>query len=169
MLGLVEEEPGLACLVEPMLRAPEELLAAFEELDRKVVELVRGDPVCGRLMTVPGVGPVTALTFRATVDVPGRFARSRSVGAHFGLTPSGGRITKCRDAMTRTALYAAANVMLTRTRRGSWLKAWAERLSERRGKAKAALARRLGVILHRMWVDGSEFRWSREEGAVAAG
>ena len=172
VLGLVEEEPALACLVEPMVRARAELLAAFDELDGKVHDLVRADPVCRRLMTVPGVGPVTALTFRATVDVPARFARSRSVGAHFGLTPRSGRsgegaegrITKCGDAMTRTALYAAANVMLTRTRRGSWLKAWAERLSERRGKAKAkvALARRLGVVLHRMWVDGSEFRWSRE-------
>ena len=178
VLGLVEGEPGLACLVEPMLRARAELLAAFDELDRKVFDVVRADPVCRRMMTVPGVGPVTALTFRATVDVAARFARSRSVGAHFGLTPrrarsgegkGAGRITKYGDAMTRTALYAAANVMLTRTKRWSWLKAWAERLSERRGKAKAkvALARRLGVILHRMWVDGSEFRWSRE-GDVAA-
>ena len=108
-----------------------------------------------------------------TVDVPARFARSRSVGAHFGLVPrkwqSGeidrmGRISKCGDAMMRTALYEAANVMLTRTTRWSWLKAWAMQVAKRRGlgRAKVALARRLGVIMHRMWSDGSEFCWTRD-------
>ena len=172
ILELIDDRAALACLVEPMLRARAELLAAFNRLHKMVLDAVRGDPVCRRLMTVPGVGPVTALTFRATVDVPARFARSRAVGAHFGLTPrkwqSGeidrmGRISKCGDAMMRTALYEAANVMLTRTKRWSWLKAWAMQVAKRRGQARAkvALARRLGVIMHRMWVDGSEFRWSR--------
>ena len=172
ILELIDDRAALACLVEPMLRARAELLAAFNQLHKMVLDAVRGDPVCRRLMTVPGVGPVTALTFRATVDVPARFARSRAVGAHFGLTPrkwqSGevdrmGRISKCGDAMMRTALYEAANVMLTRTKRWSWLKAWAMQVAKRRGQARAkvALARRLGVIMHRMWVDGSEFRWSR--------
>ena len=121
-------------------------------------------------MTVPGVGPVVALTFRATVDVPARFTRSRDVGAHFGLTPrkhqSGevdrsGRISKWGDAMMRSALYEAAQVLLTRVKRWSTLKAWAAQVSRRRGHKKAivALARRIGVILHRMWVDGTEFDW----------
>lgn len=95
--------------------------------DAHLLEAVRADPVCRRLMTVPGAGPVTALTFRASVDVPSRFARSRSVGAHFGLAPrkwqSGevdrtGRISRCGDAMMRAALYEAANALLGRTRGG---------------------------------------------------
>ena len=181
VLDLVADRPALACLVQPMLRARAELLAAFTELHKMMLDAVRADPVCRRLMTVPGVGPVTALTFRASVDVPARFARSRSVGAHFGLVPrkwqSGeidrmGRISKCGDAMMRTALYEAANVMLTRTTRWSWLKAWAMQVAKRRGqgRAKVALARRLGVIMHRMWTDGSEFCWTRDgaDGAPAA-
>ena len=130
VLDLVADRPALACLVEPMLRARAELMTAFNELHKMMLDAVRADSVCRRLMTVPGVGPVTALTFRATVDVPAHFARSRSVGAHFGLTPrkwqSGeidhmGRISKCGDVMMRTALYDAAHSMLTRTTRWSWL------------------------------------------------
>ena len=176
---LVEDRAALTCLVQPLLRARAELLTAFNELHSMMLHQVRADPVCRRLMTVPGVGPVTALTFRATVDVPARFSRSRSVGAHFGLTPrkwqSGeidhmGRISKCGDAMMRTALYDAAHSMLTRTTRWSWLKAWAMQVAKRRGqeRAKVALARRLGVIMHRMWMDGSEFRWNRGSADAAA-
>jgi transposase len=129
-------------------------------------------------MTTPGVGPVVALTYRATVDVPARFRKSKSVGAVFGLTCSkyqsgeidwSGRISRCGDEMMRTMLYEAAQVMLTRTNKWSWLKAWAMQIARRRGMKKAivALARRLAVILHRIWVDGAEFRWTREQ-AVAA-
>ena len=179
ILELIDDRATLACVVEPMLRARAALLAGFDRLHRMVLDAVRGDAVCRRLMTVPGVGPVTALTFRATVDVPARFARSRAVGAHFGLTPRKwqwgeidrmGRISRCGDKMMRTALYEAANALLTRTRRWSWLKAWAMQVSKRRGmkRAKVALARRLGVVLHRMWVDGSEFRWTRDGAGVAA-
>ena len=84
---LVDDRLALAGMVAPMLRARAELLTAFNELHKMMLHQVRVDPVCRRLKTVPGVGPVTALTFRATVDVPARFARSRAVGAHFGLTP----------------------------------------------------------------------------------
>ena len=121
-------------------------MAAFNQLHKMMLDAVRADPVCRRLMTVPGVGPVTALTFRATVDVPARFARSRTVGVHFGLTPrkwqSGeidrmGRISKCGDVMMQTALYDAAHSMLTRTTRWSWLKAWAMQVAKRRGQERA--------------------------------
>ena len=84
---LVEDRAALAGMVAPMLRARAELLTTFNELHKMVLVAVRADPVCRRMMTIPGVGPVTALTFRATVDVPARFACSRAVGAHFGLTP----------------------------------------------------------------------------------
>jgi transposase len=103
---------------------------------------------------------------------------SKPVGAHFGLAPrrfqSGetdydGRISKCGDAMMRTALYEAAHVLLTRTQKWSWLKAWGMQVARRRGgkKAKVALARRLAVILHRMWTDGTQFRWRKEVHAAA--
>jgi transposase len=125
--------------------------------------------VCRRLMTVPGVGPVVALTYRATVDVPARFRKSKSVGAVFGLTCSRdqsgerdrpGAISRCGDEMMRTMLYEAAQAMLLRSTKWSWLKAWAMQIARWRGMKRAivALARRLAVILHRIWVDGSEFR-----------
>ncbi len=81
ILGLVVERPERACLVKPMLRARAALLAEYVRLHRMMLEAVRADPVCHRLMTVPGVGPVTALTFRTSVEVPSRFARSLAVSA----------------------------------------------------------------------------------------
>ena len=145
-------------------------------LHRRLLAIVRDDDVCRRLMTVPGVGPVVALTYRATVDVPARFRNSKAVGAVFGLTPakyqSGeidrtGAISRCGDEMMRTMLYEAAQSML-RSTKWSWLKAWAMKIARHRGMKKAivALARRLAVIMHRIWVDGAEFRWTRE-GAAA--
>jgi len=120
---------------------------------------------------------VVALTYRATVDVPARFRKSKEVGAVFELTcaryQSGeidwsGRISRCGDEMMRVMLYEAAQSML-RSKKWSWLKAWAMQIARRRGMKKAivALARRLAVIMHRIWVDGTEFRWTREQ-AVAA-
>lgn len=81
-----------------------------------------------------------------------------------------GQISKCGDAMMRTALYEAANSMLSRTTRWSWLKAWAMQVAKRRGRkrAKVALARRLGVIMHRIWMDGTEFQWTRVGANAAA-
>ena len=130
------------------------------------------DEVCRRLMTTPGVGPVVALTYRATVDVPARFRKSKSVGAVFGLTCSkyqsgeidrSGRISRCGDEMMRVMLYEAAQSMLY-SKKWSWLKAWAMQIARRRGMKKAivALARRLAVIMHRIWVDGTAFRWTRD-------
>ena len=107
-------------------------------------------------MTAPGVGAVVALTYRATVDQPQRFVHPRAVGAHIGLTPkryqSGetdydGGVSKCGDALLRTMLYEAANVLLTRGAKWSWLKAWGVRVAQRRGMRRAivAVARRLAV------------------------
>src|SRR5262249_42520171 len=135
------------------------------------------DDVCRRLMTVPGVGPVVALTYRATVDVPARFRNSKAVGAVFGLTPSRyqsgesdrtGGISRGGDEMMRAMLYEAAPILLVRLAKWSWLKAWAIEIARHRGRKKgiAALARRLAVIMHRIWVDGTEFRWTREVAAT---
>ena len=128
-------------------------------------------------MTVPGIGPITALAFHSAIDDPTRFRRSRSVGAYFGLTPrryaSGevdwtGRISKCGDATARAYLFEAAGVLLTRVQKWCALKAWGLRLARRVGfkKAKVAVARKLAVILHRMWCDGTDFIWSSKEAAA---
>jgi transposase len=174
---LVVGQPMLERVAEPMLRAREALRAEYLALHRAVLAIVRGDAVCRRLMTVPGVGALVAVIFTAAVDDPARFRRSRAVGAHFGLTPkryqSGetdvtGGISKVGDATVRTALYEAAHVMLTRSGRFSTLKRWALEVARRRGmrRAKVALARKLATVLHRLWVDGSEFRFGKEAAAA---
>jgi transposase len=133
--------------------------------------------VCRRLMSVPGVGALIAVTFTSAVDNPERFSRSRAVGAHFGLTPkqyqSGatdvtGAVSRVGDPMVRTALYEAAHVLLTRAVRFSALKRWALDVAKRRGmrRAKVALARKLAVMLPRLWIDGTTFRWGRERVAA---
>ncbi len=175
--GLVENLPDLAVLVEPLLVVRRVLRDQIAVLHRRLLAIVREDEVCRRLMTVPGVGPVVALTYRATVDVPARFHNSKAVGVSFGLTPSKyqsgeinrtGAISKCGDEMMRVMLYEAAQIMLVRSTKWSWLKAWAMQIARRRGMKKAivALARRLAVIMHRIWVDGTEFRWTREVAAA---
>ena len=175
---LVKNLPDLAVLVEPLLIVRRVLREQIAVLHRRVLTIVRDDEVCQRLMTVPGVGAVVALTYRATVDVPARFRNSRAVGAVLGLTPckyqSGesdytGGISRCGDEMMRVMLYEAAQVLLVRSTKWSWLKAWAMQIARRRGMKKAivALARRLAVIMHRIWVDGTEFRWTREQATAA--
>jgi transposase len=175
---LVAGQATLEGLAEPMLRARAALRAEFAALHRQVLRIVRVDADCRRMMTVPGVGAIVAMTFKAAVDDPGRFKRSRDVGAHFGLTPKryqsgevdrSGHISKTGDTQVRTALFEAAHVMLLRVQRFSALKAWALRVARARGlkRAKVALARKLAVVLHRLWVDGTEFRWGREAEAAA--
>ena len=174
---LVENLPDLAMLVEPLLIVRRVLREQIGILHRRLLAVVREDDVCRRLMTVPGVGPVVALTFRVTVDVPARFRNSKSVGAAFGLTPSKyqsgesertGGISRCGDEMMRVMLYEAAQTMLVVSTKWSWLKAWAMKIARHRGMKKAivALARRLAVIMHRIWVDGTEFRWTRDVAAA---
>ena len=131
----------------------------------------------------PGVGPITALAFRGAVDDPNRFAKSRAVGAHLGLTParyqSGetdiqGRISRCGDELAGAALYEAAHTLLVRSTKWSrlraylvrstkWsrLRAWGMAVAKRRGMARArvAVARKLAVILHRMWREEADFRF----------
>ena len=125
-------------------------------------------------MTVPGVGAVTAVTFLAVIDDPSRFQHSRDVGAHLGMTPrkyaSGetdrnGSISKTGDALMRTTLYQASLALLTRSKRWSTLKAWGMAVAKRRGLRRAivAVARKLAIVMHRIWADGTEFRWTREE------
>ncbi len=176
---LVENHEDLALVVEPLLAARLKLRDEFARLHRRVLDVARDDPVCHRLMTIPGVGPVTALAVTSSIDIPARFRRSRDVGPALGLTPvlsqSGGsqrvgRIALCGDATTRFLLCEAALSMLTRVRKWSWLEARAAAISRRagHGRAVAALAGRLAMIRHRMWLDGTDVRWTRDTEAAAA-
>ena len=164
--------PMLEPVTAAMLQARASLRTEYAKLRRMLLRIVRDDTVCRRFMTVPGVAAVVAVTYKTAVDDPTRFGKSKELGPYFGLTPSKyqsgevdwtGRISKVGDAMVRTALYEAANVILNRVTRFSTLKAWALRVVQLRGvkRAKVALARKLAVVLHRMWVDGTDFRWRK--------
>lgn len=170
---LVDDSAELLEIMEPLLSVRQKLRETFTLLHSKLLAIVREDRACQRLMTIPGVGPVTSLAFISTIDVPARFSKSRAVGSALGLTPvlnqSGeshriGRVSLCGDGMMRALLYEAAQVMLSRVKKWSWLKAWAMNIAKRRGRQKAivALARRMAVIMHRMWKDGTEFHWTKD-------
>lgn len=176
---LLAEEPRLAALVAPMLVARRCLAEQVAHYDRLLLAAARASHDCRRLMTVPGVGPVTALAFMATIDVPSRFARSKTVGAILGLTPkrwqSGATdrdlgISKCGDGLLRSLLFEAATVLMTLVKRPCALKRWAGRVARRRGvkRARVALARKLAVLLHHIWVSGQEFDWGDPAPAAAA-
>jgi transposase len=173
-LDLVADKPRLMAMLRPMLAARAALSQQYAVLHKMVLDIIRSEPTCRRLMTVPGVGALTAITYLTTIDDPARFQHSRDVGAHLGLTPrkyaSGeidrnGGISKCGDALLRATLYQAALALLTRTQRWSTLRAWGMAVAKRRGlrRAVVAVARKLAIVLHRIWADGSEFRWSRQE------
>lgn len=171
---LVEDRPRLKLCMEALLAARETIMKQLSALHCELLRVTKNDELCVRFMGIPGVGPVTALAFKTAVDRPDRFRRSSDVGAHFGLAPrqhqSGevdrrGRIAKTGDALTRTALFAAANVMLSRSTQWTALKHWGVSIARRSSlkKAKVAVARKLAVIMHRMWRDGSSFRWTAKE------
>ena len=161
--------PMLEAATGPMLQARASLRQELAGLERRVRQLAQDDPVCRRLMSMPGVGAVVALTFRSAVDDPSRFTSSKTVGPWVGLTPSrnqlgerdvSGGITKAGDVNLRRALCQAATVMMHRGR-STRLRTWAAQVARRRGtkRAMVALGRRIGVILHRMWIDDIDF-WS---------
>jgi transposase len=160
---------GLSAAMRGLIAARNAVLAAVAAIDADVRQLVRASAACRRLMTIPGVGQLTALAFTAAVDDPRRFRRSRDIGAYLGLVPrryqSGevdytGGISKCGDRRVRTLLYEAANVMLTRFKGPLKLKDWAFAIAKRSTmrKARIALARRLAIIMHAMLRHGTEFK-----------
>ncbi|MFY9820280.1 MAG: IS110 family transposase [Thermoanaerobaculia bacterium] len=179
--ALVAGQATLEIVASSLLAVHEVLLREFGNFEKLVRTMARDDDRVRLLMSAPGVGAIVALTYVSAVDDPKRFKSSKAVGAHFGLTPKkyqsgetdvSGRISKIGDAGVRTALYEAAHIILTRPVKGCGLKSWAARLARRAGmkKAKVALARKLAVILHRMWVDGTSFAFTtpRTVAAVAA-
>ena len=173
------DRPDLTAMIEPLLSAVEALKKQIGRLDDAVMRRAKADPACRLLMTAPGVGPVTALAYLATIDDPRRFSKSRAVGAYVGLTSrrfqSGemdysGRISKHGDAMLRSLLFEAANCLLTVVRKAHPLKDWARRIRKRSSHRQAcvALARKLAVVLHRMLISGEAFRWPAKEEAATA-
>jgi len=166
-------DPAISVMAEMFNPIHKALCAATDAMDEELKTIARESDLARRLMTVPGVGPVVALSFIATLDDAGRFRRSRDVGAFLGLTPrrhqSGemdwsGRISKCGDRDLRRLLYSAATTLITQVRKPSPLLAWAKRLQERKGFKKAAVAtsRKLAVILHCIWRDGTVFETKME-------
>lgn len=168
----VASDAILAAICEPMLAAWSMLRAEHNRLHGVLVKAATADELCRRFMAIPGVGPVTATTFRAAVDEPRRFRKSRTVGAHFGLTSrriqSGdtidfdGRISKCGDKEVRTVLYEAASSMLGRCNTWCSLRAWGLKVAQRRGRKRAvvAVARKLATVMHAMWRTGEAFQFA---------
>jgi transposase len=167
--ALASVDPALSQMVDVLVAAEAYLATKVAALEKQMQETAKADPVCRRLMTAPGVGYRTALLFRAAVDEPGRFARSQTVAAHFGLTPGAHetgetikprRITKRGDPAVRRSLFLGAWSLMRPKVKPSWLKTWGEAIAARRGMKRAivAMARRLAVILHRMWVTETDFR-----------
>lgn len=168
---LCRQRPDLEPLFAPLVASMEAIEKQLHASNRLLEERAAADPVCTRLMSVPGVGPITSLTFTASIEDPQRFARSEDVGAYAGLVPrrsqSGerdvrGNISKAGDPMLRRALYEAANSMLCRVQRPCALQTWGKRIAEAKGpkRARIAVARKLAVLLHSLWLNETEFRWA---------
>jgi transposase len=176
---LAAGHPSLEMVAEALLSTHAAALCAFKNLEKNVRQISRADARVRLLMSAPGVGPLVALTYVSAIDDPKRFTSSKRVGAHFGLTPKkyqsgetdiSGRISKIGDSSVRAVLYEAAHIILTRPIHGGALKSWAMRLAKRAGmkKAKVALARKLAVVLHRMWVSTSIFDFEKANGCMHA-
>jgi len=162
----IASDPSLSEALDPLLDARGHLYRAFLDIDRRVKLLARADPIAQLLMSAPGVGYIAALTFKAAIDDPARFRRSKTVAAHFGLTPrryqSGerdnpGRISKAGDVEVRSALFLAANTIMNGRGKPSPLRSFGARLSRAKGRKRAivAVARKLAVVLHTMWTHGT--------------
>jgi transposase len=171
LAALFAQKPEIKEIMMPLVESIEALDAQLKRSGKLLAARAAADPVAARLMTVPSVGPIAALAFKSSIEDPGRFARGEDVGAFAGLVPkrnqSGerdykGRISKAGDAMLRSALYEAANVLLVRVKRPCALQTWGRKLAETKGpkRARVAVARKLAILLHRLWQSETEFCWN---------
>lgn len=170
---LIEDDRELQAFLDPLLVARRHMREQALKMEKMIVSIGKKSEVCRRLMTIPGVGVLTALVYMTAIDRPERFRKSRNVGVALGLTPwkyaSGemdydGHITKCGDHMARNHLFEAAKSLMCHVKKWNALKAWGIRIAKRSSMKNAcvAVARRLAVIMHRMWLDGTEFQWGVE-------
>lgn len=169
--ALFTQRPDLRPVFMPLIESIAAMEAQLAKSARLLDARACADPVATRLMSVPGVGPITALTFKSSIEDPGRFARSADAGAYAGLVPrrnqSGvrdykGHISKAGDPMLRSALYEAANNLLARVKRPCALGMWGQKLAQTKGskRAKVAVARKLAALLHKLWQSETEFSWT---------
>ncbi|TRD14905.1 IS110 family transposase [Palleronia caenipelagi] len=168
-----EADQVLRAIADGFIATHATLCQAADDLDKAVKRKAKADPVARRLMTIPGVGPVNALSFIGLVDDPGRFSRTSDVGAFLGLTPKrhqsgevdwSGRVSKCGDGAMRGLLFEAASCLIRQVKRFSPLKSWAVRLAGRRGfrKAAVATARKIAVLMLTLWKNETEYQWTKE-------
>lgn len=168
---LFAQKPELAPILRPLIEGIEALEVQIASASGALADAARADPVTARLMTAPGVGPIAALVFKTSIEDPDRFSRGEDAGAFAGLAPrrnqSGerdykGRISKAGDPMLRSALYEAANSLLARVKRPCALRDWGQKLAQTKGpkRARVAVARKLAILLHRLWLSETEFRWA---------
>lgn len=169
--ALFTQRPDLRPVFQPLVESIEALEVQLAKSAKLLGARAAADPIATRLMSAPGVGPIIALAFKASVEDPGRFAKSSDVGAYAGLTPrrnqSGerdfkGHISKAGDPMLRHALYEAANSILSRLKRPCALQSWGKRLAETKGpkRARVAVARKLAALLHKLWRSETDFCWN---------
>lgn len=155
-------------VIDTLITCHDKIEGQLDLLEAKLCLLVKNDPVIQRFMTHPGVGPVTAATYKAEIDDPTRFKKSRSVGAYLGMTPrqfsSGetvrmGRVSKNGPSELRALLHEAGVVVITRTKKKSRLKTWGlkKKIKLKTQKAGMAVGRKIAVNLHRMWIEGRDF------------
>ncbi len=171
LAALFTQKPEIRSVMQPLVESLEALETQIARSTKVLAAAAAADPVAARLMSVPGVGPITALIFKSSIEDPARFKRGEDAGAFAGLVPrrsqSGmrdykGRISKAGDPMLRHALYEAANSLLVRVKRPCALQIWGKALAESKGpkRARVALARKLAILLHRLWQSETEFRWA---------
>jgi len=173
-----EQDPLVRQTMEEMLEVFDMLTRKITRFDQQLLEIAHQDKDVRLLMTTQGIGPITALTYKAEIFDPSRFPNSRTVGAYLGMTPtqysSGemqkqGRISKCGSMELRSLLTEAGVVVLTRSQKWSKLKAWGLKLMRKKGLKKASLAvgRKLAVIMHRMLLEQKEFIWGESPAKAA--
>jgi transposase len=168
-----ETDPVLRAIADGFIATHSKLCQAADDFDKAVKKKAKAHPVACRLMTIPGVGPVNALSFIALVDNPDRFSRVTDVGAFLGLTPKrhqsgevdwSGRVSKSGDGTMRGLLFEAASCLIRQVKRFSLLKSWAVGLAGRRGfrKAAVATARKIAVLMLTIWKSGTDYQWTKE-------
>lgn len=168
---LFAQKPELKPILLPLIESLDAIEVQIKRSTKLLAASAAADPVATRLMSVPGVGPVVALTYKSSIEDPERFARGEDAGAFAGLVPrrtqSGerdhkGRISKAGDPMLRSALYEAANNLLAKVKRPSALQTWGKRIAQAKGpkRARVAVARKLAILLHRLWLSETDFCWN---------